>query len=61
VIRQTGTQVGNSFQADSLSMVDVDTTAPTAPSGLTVTAPGEIIVTMAAGAARGCGKATVAA
>jgi len=38
VIRQTGAQAGDSFQADSLSMVDVDTTAPTAPPGLTATA-----------------------
>jgi hypothetical protein len=37
LIRQTGAQAGDSFQADSLSIVDVDTTAPTAPSGLTAT------------------------
>jgi hypothetical protein len=38
LIRQTGAQADDSFQADSLSIVDVDTTAPTAPSGLTATA-----------------------
>jgi hypothetical protein len=38
LIRQSGAQAGDSLQADNLSMVDVDTTAPTAPAGLTATA-----------------------
>jgi hypothetical protein len=37
-IRQTGAMAGDSFEADSLSMIDVDTTAPTAPASLTATA-----------------------
>jgi hypothetical protein len=37
-VRQTGAQAGDSFEADSLSMIDVDTTAPTAPGSLTATA-----------------------
>jgi hypothetical protein len=37
-IRQTGAQAGDSFQADSLSMADPDTTAPTVPASLTATA-----------------------
>jgi hypothetical protein len=37
-IRQTGAKAGDSFQADSLSMADPDTTAPTIPAGLTATA-----------------------
>jgi hypothetical protein len=38
LIRQSGARAGDSFQADSLSMVDPDTTAPTAPASLTATA-----------------------
>lgn len=38
IISQSGAQAGDSFLADSLSIVDVDTTAPSAPSGLTATA-----------------------
>jgi hypothetical protein len=37
-IRQTGATTGDSFEADSLSMIDVDTTAPTAPGSLTASA-----------------------
>jgi len=38
VISQTGARTGDSFEADSLSLTDADTTAPTAPANLAATA-----------------------
>jgi hypothetical protein len=37
IIRQGGAVAGDSFEVDNLSMMDVDSTAPTAPAGLTAT------------------------
>lgn len=38
-IRQTSGVIGDSFEIDNVSIVDTDTTAPTAPTGVSATAP----------------------
>jgi hypothetical protein len=51
-VQQPGGVSGDSFEADSLSMVNVDTTAPSAPSNVVATAPSssEVDVSWAASA-----------